>query len=236
MNQRRKSGLGLFEHAKKPSKRVLAIFAIVIGLLTLLTAPGAAMGTYQHAITDGATWQLAFGRAVVTFGAITLLWTLQGALYLFIGCVYVPRIVHDFREIGTGIAKGVRGIPSAARATWKFFQDAKRAISGAFSRLFTGLASLPGKWRAMSGKERYATVFATLSMALLFGIGYLLWGVAGTVFAWLPAWLQTDHAFIGKLYIDLIMSVFIWAFIMPFWSLFGSFVGKQLFKSDNKNS
>ncbi len=236
MNQRRKSGLGLFEHARKPSKRVLAIFGIVFGLLLLLTGPSAAVSTYQHAIADGATWQLAFGKAAVAFAALTLLWTLQGALYLFIGCVFVPRMVADFKEIGTGIASGVRGIPSAARATWKFFGDAKRAVSGAFSRLFTGLASLPGRWKAMTGKERFAAFFAALSMALLLVIGYLLWGVAGAVHAWLPTWLQTHHSFVGRLYIDVIMSVFTWAFIMPFWSLFGSFVSKRLFKSGTKNS
>lgn len=235
MNEPRKAGFSLFEHARKPSKRVLAIFGIVFGLLLLLTGPSAAVSTYQHAIANGATWQLAFGRAAVTFGALTLLWTLQGALYLFIGCVFVPRIVADCKEIGTSIASGVRGIPSAARTTWKFLGDAKRAVSGAFGRLFEGLASLPGKWRAMTGKERFAATFAVLSMAILFGIGYLLWGVAGSVHAWLPTWLQTPHAFIGRLYIDVIMSVFIWAFIMPFWSLFGRFVGKRLFNLNKKN-
>lgn len=230
MNERRK--FRLFEHAKKPSRRVLVIFGIIVGLLTLATAPEAAVSTYQHAITDGAKWQLAFGKAAITFGAVTLLWLLHGGLYLFIGCVWLPRIVHDFREIGTGVAKGVRGIPSAARSTWKWLGDAKRTVASGLGRLVSGSTSLPGKWRAMTGTERYAAIFATLSIAMLFGIGYLNWGLAGSIHAWLPTWMQTDDIF-GRLYIDVIMSMFMWAFVMPFWSLLGSFIGKRLFKSSN---
>jgi hypothetical protein len=70
------------------------------------------------------------------------------------------------------------------------------------------LASLPSRWRAVPSRDKRAAGLMSIGIAIIGGVGYMLWPTASHVVGWLPSWLVThDHdTFMFTMIVDMFMS------------------------------
>lgn len=210
-------------------KRSLAVFGAIFALLTLVTAPSVVIHAYSQSLAVGEPWNMAFGRGVVALFAITLLWFVHLAMLFGMWHYMVPKLTAGARGIKNGVTSAVRAVPPAWRATRERISKVPAGIRSAWawcgrtlSRIVSGvgtvfatIASLPCRWQAMSSGDKFALVATTFSMFLLFGLGYWNWDLASSLSAKLPEWLQLSRPFMTTLYIDMLITVMMWAIIFP---------------------
>lgn len=210
-------------------KRSLAVFGAIFALLMLLTAPSVITHAYSQSLATGEPWNMAFGRAVVALFAIALLWFLHMAIFFGMWHYMVPKLLADARGIKSGVGSAARAVPPAWRAARERIsripsgvrsarawcrRTVSRFLSG-IGTVFATIGSLPSKWRAMSSGDKFAAVTTFFSLLMLLGLGWWNWELASSLSAKLPEWMQLSHAFMTTLYIDMVITVFMWALIFP---------------------
>lgn len=223
-------------------KRSLAVFGAIFAFLTIVTAPSVVIHAYDQSLATGETWNMAFGRAFVAFGAIALLWFLHMAMLFGVWHYMVPRLIADARGIKSGAVVAVRAVPLAWRATRERiakvpsgFRSAWGTCGNALSRLLSGvgtvfatIASLPSRWHAMSSGDKFAAVTTAFSMLMMLALGYWNWELASSLAARLPEWMQLSHTFLTALYIDMVITALMWAFIFPILAMLLRFAVKWI--------
>jgi|AGTN01.1.fsa_nt_gi hypothetical protein len=210
-------------------KRSLAVFGAVFALLTLVTAPSVVIHAYSQSVATGEPWNMAFGRGVVALFAISLLWFVHMAMLFGMWHYMVPKLTADARGIRNGVTSAARAMPEAWRATRERISKVPDGIRSAWAlcgrtlgRILSGIgtafatiASLPSRWRAMSSGDKFASVGMGFSMLMVLGLGYWNWDLASRLSAKLPEWMQLWHAFTTTLYIDMVITMLMWALIFP---------------------
>lgn len=132
-------------------------------------------------------------------------------LYLFAGM----WALHDVPKGWADTKQFVRDFPENWRAFWRGVGAVMMLLVGLPGMLLRGLAtalrfvaSLPAMWRALSKRERQATLAFIGSVAVWIALGYYLWLPSLHFVQWLPTWLQLDNVFMATLFVDMFLSAF----------------------------
>lgn len=214
-----------FRRFKAPSKKVLYVVGAIVAVLILATAPLAFVDAYNSTIHTGAGKDAALLRGCEAFGLVSFLWVLQAGMLTLVGCVIVPDLIAMYR----GIKSAVLGIPSAYRKTRDWLGRTSRATINGIRALPAKGRALLSKVRAMNSADWFGVFFTASALAIVAGLFYLNWGIAPHIQTRLPNWMMFAHGDImDRILIDMFMSLFEFAFVMPFWAALCRVLGKAL--------
>ncbi len=217
---------------KWPGRKFLYGYWCVVALLALASAVDM---IFVHPLTPVSVAPDptgAFLHNLAGAGAMTLALAMMGGIFYVVCAMYYKMFV----EIHSGWLKAKAALPGAIVSIRQALVACREALSAVINFIFSlpmRVASGYARWCALSALDKFVAIATVFAMLLLGCIFWQMWTVATNLAARLPDWLDSADKFgnfRNVLFIDVMLSMLLFAVVMPFYFAAVKALGKALFK------
>lgn len=217
---------------KWPGRKFLYGYCCVVALLALASAVDMIFVHPLTAVSVAPDQTSAFLHNLAGAGVTTLALGMMGGIFYVLIAMYYKMFV----EIHSGWLKARAALPGAVASVRQALVAGLEALSAAINFIFSlpmRVASGYARWCALSALDKFAAIAMVFAMLLLGCIFWQMWAIATDLAARLPDWLDSRDN-LGNLrnvlFIDVMLSMLLFAVVMPFYFAAVKVLGKALFK------
>lgn len=217
---------------KWPGRKFFYGYWCVVAMLALASAVDMIFVHPLTAVSVAPDPTSAFLHNLAGAGAMSLVLALLGGVFYVVIAMYYKMFV----EIHTGWLKAKAALPGAIASMQQALVACRDALSATVNFIFSlpmRVASGYARWCALSALDKFAAIATVFAMLLLGCICWQMWTVATNLAARLPDWLDSADK-LGNLrnvlFIDVMLSMLLFAVVMPFYFAAVKALGKALFK------